>query len=84
MRGRILLAVAVLLVSALGAGCFGPEEDPSTEVEGEETTPGEETVEAGGQPQGQPANDTANVEETTTAPAENDGDDEETDGEGDG
>lgn len=82
MRRRILLAVAVLLVSALGAGCFGPEEDPSTEVEGEETTPGDETVEAGGEPQGEPVNDTANVEGTTTAPDEEttNGDEDEADG----
>ena len=60
------LSVALLLPAVSAAGRFGPEEAPATEVEEEETTPGEETVEAGGQPTGEPVNDTANAGETET------------------
>ena len=46
---RAILVAAVLLTAIVGAGCMGPEEDPSTTVQETETTQGE-TVEAGADP----------------------------------
>ena len=46
---RAIVLAAVLLTAVVGAGCMGPEEDPSATVQETETTAGE-TVEAGADP----------------------------------
>lgn len=68
MRGtRLFVGLLVVSAMALGAGCFGPDEDPADtpeDQEGEtETTPGDTVV--GGQPTAEPTNDTAIAEAGT-------------------